>query len=70
MAVTNVDPAGQVFDRTVIVLHSPKLYTLKFLQTVFGISHNTQILIKPDPASPWDIEIYLGNDWALNNTLP
>jgi len=70
MAVINADPAGQVFDRTVVVLHSPKLYTLKFLQTIFGINHSTQIVIKPDATSTWDVELYLGNDWARNNTLP
>jgi LCP family protein required for cell wall assembly len=70
VAVTNVDPANKIYDRTVVVLHTPKLYTLKFLQTVFGISHSAQILIQPDPNAPWDVEIILGNDWALSNPLP
>jgi len=70
MAVTEVGTADRTYDRTVVVLYSPKLYTLKFLQTVFGITSSTQILIKPDPASTVDVEIRLGNDWANNNTLP
>ncbi len=70
MAVTEVGPADRAYDRTVIVLHSPKLYTLKYLQSVFGISSSTQILIKPDPASTVDIEVFLGNDWANNNPMP
>jgi LCP family protein required for cell wall assembly len=70
MAVTEVGPADRTYDRTVIVLYSPKLYTLKYLQTVFGITSSTQILIRPDPASTVDVEIRLGNDWANNNPIP
>ena len=70
MAVTEVGAADRAYDSTVIVLHSPKLYTLKYLQAVFGISSSTQILISPDPASAVDIEVFLGNDWANNNPIP
>lgn len=70
MTVTEVGAADRAYDRTVIVLYSPKLYTLKYLQTVFGISSSTQILIRPDPASTVDVEIRLGNDWANNNPIP
>jgi LCP family protein required for cell wall assembly len=35
--------------RTVVVLYSPKLYTLKFLIDIFQIDRSTQILIKRDP---------------------
>jgi LCP family protein required for cell wall assembly len=50
--------------RTVIVLYSPKLYTLQFLQELFGITRSTQILIQRDPSQTVDIEIRLGPDWA------
>jgi LCP family protein required for cell wall assembly len=70
MAVTEVGGADRAYDRTVIVLHSPKLYTLKYLQAVFGITSSTQILISPDPASTVDIEVFLGNDWANGNPIP
>lgn len=70
MAVTEVGPTDRAYDRTVIVLYSPKLYTLKYLQSVFGISSSTQILIQPDPAATVDIEVRLGNDWANNNPIP
>jgi len=68
--VTEVGAAERAYDRTVIVLYSPKLYTLKYLQTVFGISSSTQIRIEPDPTSTVDIEVRLGNDWAGNNPIP
>jgi LCP family protein required for cell wall assembly len=69
LAVLEAGTADRTFDSTVIVLYSPKLYTLKYLQAVFNISSSTQIVIRPDPAAPFDIEIYLGNDWAANNTI-
>lgn len=50
--------------RTVIVLYSPKLYTLKFLQDLFEITRSTQILIDPDSSQTVDIEIRLGPDWV------
>ena len=71
MAVTEVGAAdNSSYNSTIIILHSPKLYTLKYLQAVFGITSSTQILIRPDPASTVDVEVYLGNDWASNNPMP
>jgi polyisoprenyl-teichoic acid--peptidoglycan teichoic acid transferase len=70
MAVTEVGAADRAYDRTVLVLHSPKLYTLKYLQAVFGIGSSAQIVISPDPASTVDIEVFLGNDWANSNPIP
>ena len=55
-------------NRTTVVLYSPKLYTLKFLTGIFGITRSPQILIKPDPLQSVDIEIRLGSDWI--NQLP
>ena len=68
--VTEVGPADQGYGSTVIVLYSPKLYTLKYLQTMFGINSRSQIWIRPDPTSTVDIEVRLGNDWAGNNPIP
>jgi LCP family protein required for cell wall assembly len=70
MTVTEYGPADRVYDRTVVVLHGPKLYTLKFLYAVFGLNSPSQILIRPDPQSTVDVEIRLGNDWANNNSIP
>lgn len=67
--VTEVGTAEQAYNQTTIILYAPKLYTLKYLQSVFGISSSTQILIKPDPTSSVDIEVRLGNDWANNNPM-
>lgn len=70
LAVLEVGAADRAYERTVIVLHSPKLYTLKYLQAAFGISSNAQIIVQPDPAATVDIEVYIGNDWAANKPFP
>ncbi len=70
LGVTEVGAADRAYDQTIIVLHSPKLYTLKYLQTAFGITSSTQILIRPDATSTVDVEVFLGNDWASNNPMP
>ena len=57
---------GKSQSRTTIVLYSPKLYTLKFLQDIFEINRSIQILIQPDPAQTVDIEVRLGPDWVDN----
>jgi len=70
LPVTEVGPADRGYDRTVIYLYSPKLYTLKYLQAVFGITSSTQIRIQPDPTQTVDVEVRLGNEWANSNPMP
>jgi LCP family protein required for cell wall assembly len=70
MTATEYGPADRAYDRTVVVLFSPKLYTLKYLKELFKLDSNALILISPDPASTVDVEIRLGNDWANNNPMP
>jgi hypothetical protein len=57
--------ASSQYARTTIVMYGPKLYTLRYLISVFGMDATNQILFSPDPASPVDIEIRVGAD-ALN----
>ncbi len=63
MNVTEVGAADTVYASTNVIVYGPKLYTLRYLQSTFGISH-TQIKFNPDPASTVDIEIRLGSDLA------
>jgi hypothetical protein len=51
-------------------VYAPKLYTLKYLQTVFGVNDSARILIQPDPAAPVDLDVKLGQDWANGNPMP
>ena len=63
MNVTEVGAADNTYSSTVIIVYGPKLYTLKYLQAVFGIPSN-QIRFSPDPTQTVDIEIRLGSDIA------
>ena len=52
-------------NRTTVVVYSPKLYALRYLMNPLGmIASSNQIVFKPDPAQPVDLEIRLGNDWV------
>ena len=57
--------ANNQYARTTIILYGPKLYTLRYLITVFGVDATNQIIFSPDPSSPVDVEIIAGAD-ALN----
>ena len=70
LGVTEVGAADRAYDNTIIILYKPKLYTMKYLQAVFGITSPAQIRIQPDPAQTVDIEVRLGNNWATNNPMP
>jgi LCP family protein required for cell wall assembly len=68
--VTGFESAGQIFNATVVVDHRGKPYTLRYFKELFGLNGGSQIQSKFDPASGAEIELYLGNDWALNNPMP
>ena len=57
--------ADRQYERTTIVMYGPKLYTLRYLITLFGVDAVNQIVFSPDPTSNVDIEIRVGAD-ALN----
>jgi hypothetical protein len=67
--VTEVGTADQAYNQTMVILYSPKLYTLKYFQSLFRLGSSTQIVIKPDPTATVDVEVRLGNDWANNNPM-
>ncbi len=57
-------PTGAA-NQTVVVIYSPKLYALRYLIQPLGmITSSSQIIFKPDPNAPVDLEIRLGNDWV------
>lgn len=64
MTVIELGAPTGVSDRTTVVVYSPKLYTLRYLISTFGITSSNQIIFKNDPASSADIEIRVGNDWV------
>ena len=64
MQVTERGAPTGASNQTVILLYSPKLYALRYLINIFGITSSDQIIFKPDPAETVDIEIRIGNDWV------
>ncbi len=65
--------ADQASQSTVIVLHSPKLYTMRLFLYLFGLNGNSgtrQIKFDPNPASSVDVELRLGLDVANANIIP
>jgi LCP family protein required for cell wall assembly len=64
MQVTEVGTAQNGYQNTVIVIYGPKLYTLKYLASTFGITSSAQIIFSQEPATTADIEVRLGNDWV------
>jgi hypothetical protein len=63
--VTEVGSATEAYSQTVVIVYGSKLYTVKYLQSTFGIT-DKQIRFVSDPASTVDVEIRLGSDLAGN----
>jgi hypothetical protein len=51
-------------EQTVLIVYSPKLYALRYLKDIFGVTGSNQIVFKPDLAATADIEIRIGEDWV------
>ncbi|MBI5823702.1 MAG: LCP family protein [Chloroflexi bacterium] len=67
MNVTEVAASPEVYGQTVIIVYGPKLYTIRWMQSIFGIA-NRRVVFNPDPASTVDIEIRLGSD--ISGSIP
>jgi polyisoprenyl-teichoic acid--peptidoglycan teichoic acid transferase len=64
MQVTERGTPTGASNQTVLIVYSAKLYALRYLINIFGITSSNQIIFKPDPSSSVDIEIRIGNDWV------
>ncbi|MBN2549752.1 MAG: LCP family protein [Anaerolineales bacterium] len=58
-----------IYTSTTIIDHTGNPFTVKYLVDLLHI-HPSRIYLKYDPNSPADVEIYLGDDWAAQNSLP
>lgn len=67
--VIQVAQAGENYSLTTLVDHTGNPYSLQFLMTLLQV-RPTKIISSYDPGSTVDLEIYLGSDWARNNSLP
>jgi LCP family protein required for cell wall assembly len=54
---------------TKVIDHTGRPYMLKYLKGLFGLNSSSQITSTYDPNASVDIEIIIGNDWALKNPM-
>ena len=69
MNVVGIGSADTSYDRTTIILHNADLYTLRYIFDLVQANSNQQVKFRFDPAAGSDVDIILGNDWALNNPM-
>lgn len=55
--------AGQVYGQTMIIDHSGKPYTIRYIMETLNVP-NSRIKIAYDPNASADLELIVGNDWA------
>ena len=67
--IQSVADAPERYGSTTVIDHTGSPYALKYLVETLKISPN-RVYIKYDPSSPVDVELFLGDDWKVNNTLP
>jgi LCP family protein required for cell wall assembly len=67
--VVQANSSGQAQAYTTIIDHTGNPYILKYLVDLLKIAP-ANIKIEFDPNSPVDVEVYLGDDWGRNNSLP
>jgi LCP family protein required for cell wall assembly len=67
--VISTGDAPEPYSATTIISYTGNPYSLNYLVELMGISPN-RIYNRFDPSSQVDIVIYLGYDWANNNSMP
>jgi LCP family protein required for cell wall assembly len=70
MNVVGIGSADKAYDRTTVVLHNADLYTVRYIFDLVQANSNQQIVFRFDPAASSDVDIMLGNDWALGGLVP
>jgi LCP family protein required for cell wall assembly len=67
--VTQVADATKAYAATTMVAHYGEPYLMKYLVDLMGIKAG-RVIFQYDPNNPYQVELFLGNDWAQNNPLP
>jgi LCP family protein required for cell wall assembly len=70
MNVVGIGSADRSYDRTTVVLHNADLYTLRYILDLVQANTAQQVIFAFDPAATSDVDIMLGNDWALGGLVP
>ena len=69
MNVVGIGSADRSYDRTTVVLHNADLYTVRYILDLVQANSNQQVVFSFDPAAASDVDIILGNDWALGGLV-
>jgi len=67
--VVDVSNADNVYTSTTMTDFTGNPHTLTYLMELMNISPN-KLYNRYDPASPYDVQVVLGADWANNNKMP
>ena len=67
--VVQSSPAGQNYVSTVVIDHTGNPFMVGYLINLMSIPQ-TNVYVKFDPNDTVDVEVFLGTDWANNNTIP
>ncbi len=67
--ITDTSNADQLYAYTTIFDYSGKIYTVKYMMDLMSVPNN-RYFSRYDPASPVDVVVILGADWAGNNPMP
>jgi polyisoprenyl-teichoic acid--peptidoglycan teichoic acid transferase len=57
-------------NRTIIILHSGKIYAMQYLMSLMQFNRAGQIIVDFDPEAPEDLVVALGSDWGSSNPMP
>ena len=57
-------------DRTMLIVHAGKPYTMKYLMALMKFDNANQLVFDFNPAAPADIVLAVGADWANSNPMP
>lgn len=67
--VVQVGDAGQRYSGTTLVDHSGSPYAIGYLADLMNI-RDFRLQLEMDLNAPYDLELYLGDDWAVSGNLP
>ena len=69
VSITETGNADQLYNYTTIFDYTGKIYTVKYLMELMNVPSN-RFFSRYDPASPVDVVVILGADWASSNPMP
>jgi polyisoprenyl-teichoic acid--peptidoglycan teichoic acid transferase len=69
VAIVETDNAQALYEYTTIINYSGKIHTQQYLMELLNVQPS-QVFSSFDPNASIDIAVFLGQDWAENNSIP